>query len=787
MATDQAAKGQAFFEFFQSLMGTASLPSLDINWTVLYQQQQPILHNLTAPITENEVLDVIASWPNNKSPGPDGFTGEFFKFFAADITPDLTLTLNFALQHGSLSPINSSHIILIPKLDNPTEPKDFRPISIVHSAQKILSKILANRLMPLLPDLVHPSQTGFIKGRLITENFIYAQHLLHHFANQHIPLAVFKADIYKAFDTVSWSFISNILRAMGIPHVFVDWILNCVLQGKSQVVVNGLVGRVLTLKRGVRQGDPVSPYLFILAMDFLARWLLKLHENGTMLFPFSNMLPCLLYADDALFFFKPCIAQSQLLNIIFHFFQRVSGLSINPEKSELVFLNTEPALRAECARTLRCTERTLPIKYLGLPLSSKKLSKSDYLILIDRFKAKLDTWSSAFLSFAGRLVLVNTCISSLSIFFMSVFKIPKWVVKILDNTRRSFLWQGRSQKKKLVTVSWNKVCSPKLTGGLGVLDLETFNLALLSKWLWKWNSHEFSNFKTLLTALSGSYPSLPSTSPLHETFRQILPIFTSVTYFKLKSGSTTSFWQQNWGLGLLCHSFSTLYSYSIDHDIFVLTFLQQLHSPFCLFRPIMSTNLMAIEQLNQLLIQIQQLLQHTTPNSDLQDQICCKLTADKLTSAAFYKFSKLMPKIPSDLSLIWNLKVPPRVSTFTWLLLQNKLPTMDNLQLRGFILINRCALCKSDCESIQHIFDHCLFSSMVLQQVLNLSGTPQIQIPANLAFLTTDITAKQKEILAIAWYFIWRERCSRVFSEKHSNTHSLAMLIIEEWRLLHPD
>ncbi|KAJ3690480.1 hypothetical protein LUZ61_019644 [Rhynchospora tenuis] len=356
-------------------MGSDSetLPVSD--WSMLYPLSFAFTDSLTSHVSNAEIAEVIKDWPPNKSPGPDGFTGEFFKFFLPEICDELRLSINRGLQVLSLHPLNNSFIALIPKKENPLSSADYRPISVVHSVQKITSKILANRLKQHISSLISDSQSGFVQGRLITENFLYAQQVVHKARKVNLPLALFKADIHKAFDTLSWSFLHSLFLALG---------------------------KSISLKKRVRQEDPLSPYLFILAMDFLARWLSKLVEVGAFFPPFTSLKRCLLYADDALFFLQPSLQQCQLLQIILHGFQALSGLTVNPHKFDLLFTFADSHLLSLLSSELGCDSANFPITYLGLPLSDKKLGKSAYGPLIGKFASRLAGWSGALLSFAGR-------------------------------------------------------------------------------------------------------------------------------------------------------------------------------------------------------------------------------------------------------------------------------------------------------------------------------------------------------------------------------------------------
>lgn len=199
----QKGKADIFWKIYQELMGTQSEQLPLLNWSNLYGNNT-VTQELTQPVSEEEIIKVINDWPSNKSPGPDGFTGEFYKEFQDVLLPDLHRVITRVLEDGlTLEQLNTSYIVLIPKKEDAKLPQDFRPISLVHGIQKIVSKILANRLQPIIPNIVNDSQTRFVKGRQITEGFLYAQHVVQCAKDSKIPIALFKADIHKAFDTVS--------------------------------------------------------------------------------------------------------------------------------------------------------------------------------------------------------------------------------------------------------------------------------------------------------------------------------------------------------------------------------------------------------------------------------------------------------------------------------------------------------------------------------------------------------------------------------------------------------
>lgn len=184
-------------------------------------------------------------------------------------------------KFGNFDLLNSAYVTLIPKKEDAIHIKEYRPISLVHSFAKLITKILANRLAGRLDQMVSSSQSAFIKGRFIQDNFMLVQQMARYLHQQKQARILLKLDITKAFDSVSWPFLLEVLRNLGFGQIWCDIISGLLTSSSTQVIVNGIPGEKITYQRGLRQGDPLSPMLFILVMDVLCYMVKKASRGGS--------------------------------------------------------------------------------------------------------------------------------------------------------------------------------------------------------------------------------------------------------------------------------------------------------------------------------------------------------------------------------------------------------------------------------------------------------------------------------------------------------------------------
>jgi hypothetical protein len=293
---------------------------------------------------------------------------------------------------------------------------------------------------------------------------------------------------------------------MGFGQRWCQWINTCISTVQFSVLVNGSPEGFFGSSRGLRQGDPLSPLLFLLVMEVLSKLFQKTKEAG-LIWGFLTgsiggsevCISHLLFADDTIVF---CDAvPEQVLNIrkVLSCFEAVTGLRVNLNKSEMVPVGVVDGM-STLADLLCCRTGTLPMLYLGMPLGAPYKALSVWNSVLKKIEQRLASWQTLYLSKGGRLTPLKSTLASLPTYFLSLFTIPVSVTHRIEKLQRNFLWGGLGDAVKYHLVSWDKVCSPLTYGGLGVKNLILFNKALLGKWLWRFGTEEDHLWRRVIAA-----------------------------------------------------------------------------------------------------------------------------------------------------------------------------------------------------------------------------------------------------------------------------------------------
>ena len=389
-------------------------------------------------------------------------------------------------QHSKFEKsLNATFIALIPKKNGASNIRDFRPISLVGSVYKILAKVLANRLKEVLNQLISESQNNFVGGKQILDSVLIANECVDSKMKSKIPGVICKLDIEKAYDHVNWEALLDLLKRMGFGVRWCRWIRTCISTVQFSVLFNESSADFFGSSRGLRQGDPLSPMLFLVMIEVFNK-MMKRAEGAGLLRGFRAAgrpgggvgVSHLLFADDTILFCNANEEQILHIRMLLLCFQAVTGLKVNALKSEMVPIGEVPNVFV-LAEILGCRVRSLPMTYLGMPLGASHKSPTVWNPILEKFEHKLASWKKMYLSKGGRLTLLKSTVSSLPTYYLSLFTIPMHVKNKIERVQRDFLW-GDS---KTHLVGWDKVCAPLKNGGLGVRKLTTFNKALLGKWL----------------------------------------------------------------------------------------------------------------------------------------------------------------------------------------------------------------------------------------------------------------------------------------------------------------
>lgn len=406
---------------------------------------------------------------------------------------------------------------------------------------------------------MHENQSALLLGRLITDNYLIVFETLNYIKKPRKKDNGFvgiKLDIAKAYDSLEWDFIDYTLKTMGFPSKFIQIIMNCIKTVSFSILIDGQPTDSFHPSRGLRQGDPLSPYLCIICAEVLSSLLSKAQADGLIqgiaIATNAPNISHLLYVDDNILFCRAKLSEARAIMNILQLYQEVSGQMINLDKSEMVF---SPNISQDFKRRF---QECLPVKisdsickYLGMPTQFGRSKEQDVYFIMDRIWKKLKGWKEKSLSFEGIGVLIRAVAQAIPTYYMSCFLLPKGLCSKIDKVACSFWWGTNDSKKKIHWTRKENLFKSKHSGGVGFKILREFNLAMLAKQVWRFQTNPSSLITRcskakyfphvdILQAPLGSNPSFAWRS-IHNSIWAVL----KGSCWRIRDGNTAKIWGDN--------------------------------------------------------------------------------------------------------------------------------------------------------------------------------------------------------------------------------------------------
>uniref|UniRef100_A0A803NFH1 Reverse transcriptase domain-containing protein n=1 Tax=Cannabis sativa TaxID=3483 RepID=A0A803NFH1_CANSA len=735
---------------------------------------------LGQPIVEEEVKKAVFQMHPDKSPGPDGMTPAFYQKCWPIVKHDVIHCVRKFFEQGIFdNGCGNANVVLIPKKKNPEVMADLRPIALCNVLYKIITKVMVNRMKPFMDVVVSENQSAFIPGRLISDNVLVSFEILHYLKRKRRGkegYMALKLDMSKAYDRVEWGFLEAMLRKMGFMENWVQLLMRCVKSASYKFVHGNFEVGPIVPSRGIRQGDPLSPYLFILCAEGLTALLRKYEQRGLIhgckVANGAPRISHMLFADDSYLYCKANEVEARRIKEILYKFELASGQKVNFAKSSIFFSsNVEDNLRNVLCTSLAMGIAPAGSLYLGLPSSMSRNKTAALGYLKERIRKKLQGWSAKFISRAGKEVLIKAVAQSLPSYAMNVFMIPTKITTEMESLMARYWWKSSaSSNSGIHWMSWKRLCHHKTKGGMGFRNLRDFNMALLGKQGWRLcvntNSLVARIFKaryypngSFLTASLGSNPSYVWRSILEaqklvvsgvrwtvgngRNIRVLgepwLPdnvnpmvISTHPSLSNAKVENLLSIDGREWDIEILNDLFEPR-----DRELILKIPLQPSSTMDCLTWSLENSGLYTVRSAyNQ--------LQILNGVAEIEETVVSK----------FWK-------------LFWCLKVPPKMKNLVWRACMDCLPTTVQLRSKHVEVSTLCPVCSSAEETIFHALVECPTAAICWERTgigTVLHQNFNFLVWCMEAFQQVDKSGKET-VVAVCWA-LWNARNDKVWQGK---------------------
>ncbi|KAL8159786.1 hypothetical protein V2J09_001323 [Rumex salicifolius] len=749
------------------------------------------LLRLGEPITDEEIRAAFYKMGAYKAPGIDRFQPVFYQKCWNVVRESVCTFIRDFFSTGCLPPeANETLIHLIGKVDSPELVSQFRPISLCNVLYKAITKILSNRLRPIMEYVVSPMQSSFIPGRFIMDNVLLAQELVHSMKRKTGRKGWFllKLDLEKAYDRLRWDFIEDTLRDVGLPDSWVRWIIECVSSASMRVLWNGEITEKFTPSRWVRQGDSISPYLFVLCLERLSHLISTEVASGNWrpirVCRGAPRISHVFFADDIILAAEASVGQMRVIMRVLDRFCQASGQKISLAKSTIFVsknVDREMTRHLESVSGIRAT--TDLGKYLRMSILHGKVTKATFSELIVKANKRLTGWKSQTLSMAGRVTLAKSVMSAIPSYAMNSVQLLSGTCEDLDKIIRSFIWGSYGGVRKPHLVDWGTVCSPKSVGGLGVRSTVEMNMASLGKLGWRLINEAADIWGRIMTAKyglsieGGCVNQTKLLSNMSYGWRSIRWALEGCVgrgiRWNVGDGSKIRFWLDHW-----------LDGGPLINLVVSMPPVDMLSARICDFWELdggwvwgqFSNYLPA-----SCLMRLCAVVIRRGPN--FADSIGWAHSRDgEYSTKSAYLSLKPLPSMETELCdifrRIWRLRVSERIRMFLWIGVHGKLMTNAERFRRHFASSPTCSICGRGDETLLHIFRDCdkardvwniLVDNRIMSDLHFFDKSAKEWLLSGIRGEFEILPLIPNEVVfAVVLWWLWRWRNGRVFKSDKS-------------------
>ncbi|XP_040379850.1 uncharacterized protein LOC121054416 [Oryza brachyantha] len=673
---------------------------------------------LLKPFSGEEVKKALFLMGPNKSPGPDGFTAGFYQHHWEVIGPSLTRSV-LDFMNGATVPdgLNQTTVILIPKVKNPQDIKLFRPISRCNVLYKICSKVIANRSKLLLEEVISEEQSAFVSGRIIADNVLVAYE-------------------------VEWDYLHGMLLKLGFAESFVNLVMKCVTTVSFFVRVNGKLTKSFKPSRGIRQGDPISPYLFLICAE-------EASQRGV-----------------------------DRIQMILDAYSKGSGQLVNREKSAVFFSkNCSDGMKAVVREALHIEKEALAEKYLGLPTAIGRSKKGVFEYMTGRLRGLVGGWSGKEASCAGREVLLKSVAQAVPTYPMSCFQIPLDTCNKMRSIIANYWWGSATDSKRIHWQKWDHLTRPKKQGGMSFRDLHLFNLAMLGKQGWRLIERPDS---LCAWVLKGRYYhdidffQTRRRNHASQTWRAILAgreVLKLGLIKRIGDGKSIRIWDDRWipnylGGKLITPSGDACFLLVADlltsegkwREEFIRENFVHMDAEAILRIPTQMGGTdywaWALERHGHYSVRSAYKIQYVKKQQEKEPNVASSSANDVW-------------------GRIWKVKVPPKVQVFWWRVMHEFLPSRQILRRRHLERLANCERCGADEESVLHVVVECTLAKRFWKSIKQLIG---VKLPRLQPFRHGGSVLPIHQ--AVAWV---KDTCFDLWRINHSEGTEKQPVVIKQW------